>query len=87
MRISKGIAFLQKLNAVVFSRYPNALMMAEDTSSYPGVTAPVENGGLGFNYKWNLGFTWNTLDVYEEKSGRTQQSGRSIDEFAAKCLG
>ncbi|NOU73159.1 1,4-alpha-glucan branching protein GlgB [Paenibacillus sp. LMG 31458] len=63
----EGIAFLQKLNAVVFSRYPNALMMAEDTSSYPGVTAPVENGGLGFNYKWNLGFTWNTL-AYMKKN-------------------
>ncbi|NOU91571.1 1,4-alpha-glucan branching protein GlgB [Paenibacillus sp. LMG 31460] len=78
----EGIAFLQKLNAVVFSRYPNALMMAEDTSSYPGVTAPVENGGLGFNYKWNLGFTWNTLAYMkknqEERSSQEDQLTNSL---------
>ncbi|WP_261303764.1 1,4-alpha-glucan branching protein GlgB [Paenibacillus andongensis] len=78
----EGIAFLQKLNAVVFSRYPNALMMAEDTSSYPGVTAPVENGGLGFNYKWNLGFTWNTLAYMkknqDERSSQEDQLTNSL---------
>ncbi|NRF92185.1 1,4-alpha-glucan branching protein GlgB [Paenibacillus frigoriresistens] len=78
----EGISFLQKLNAVVFSRYPNALMMAEDTSSYPGVTAPVENGGLGFNYKWNLGFTWNTLAYMkknqEERSSQEDQLTNSL---------
>ncbi|MEC0268761.1 1,4-alpha-glucan branching protein GlgB [Paenibacillus anseongense] len=80
----EGIAFLQKLNAVIFARYPNALMMAEDSSSYPGVTKPVEQGGLGFNYKWNLSFTWNTLDYMkknqEQRSGLEPQLTRSLQQ-------
>ncbi|MDR6554302.1 1,4-alpha-glucan branching protein GlgB [Paenibacillus qinlingensis] len=70
----EGIAFLQKLNAVVFARYPNALMIAEDSSSFPGVTSPVANGGLGFNYKWDLGYTWRTLE-YEKKSEEERSAG------------
>lgn len=80
----EGIAFLQKLNAVVFARYPNALMMAEDSSSFPGVTKPVEQGGLGFNYKWNLSFTWNTLDYMkknqEQRSGLEPQLTKSLQQ-------
>lgn len=78
----EGIAFLQKLNAVIFARYPNALMMAEDSSSFPGVTKPVEQGGLGFNYKWDLSFTWNTLDYMkknqEQRSGLEPQLTKSL---------
>jgi 1,4-alpha-glucan branching enzyme len=74
----EGIAFLQKLNAVIFSRYPNALMIAEDSSSFPGVTSSVENGGLGFNYKWDLGYTWHTLD-YEKKT--EEERGPAEDEL------
>lgn len=78
----EGIAFLQKLNAVIFARYPNALMMAEDSSSFPGVTKPVKQGGLGFNYKWDLRFTWNTLDYMkknqEQRSGLEPQLTKSL---------
>ncbi|WP_186445569.1 1,4-alpha-glucan branching protein GlgB [Paenibacillus cremeus] len=52
----EAIEFLKKLNHTVFGYYPDALMMAEDSSAWPLVTAPVHSGGLGFNYKWNMGW-------------------------------
>ncbi len=52
----EAIDFLKKLNKAVFHYYPNALMMAEESTSYPLVSAPTYLGGLGFNFKWNMGW-------------------------------
>ncbi len=52
----EAIDFLQHLNAAVFREFPQALMIAEESSSWPLVTKPVDMGGLGFNYKWNMGW-------------------------------
>ncbi len=52
----EAIAFLKKLNTAVFSEFSDALMIAEEATSYPGITHPVADGGLGFNLKWNMGF-------------------------------
>lgn len=62
----EAIAFLQQLNRTIFEYYPHALMMAEESSAWPGVTASVHEGGLGFNYKWNMGWMNDTLAYIEE---------------------
>ena len=56
-----AVAFLKKLNAVVLTRYPGAITIAEESTSYPKITKPPYNGGLGFVYKWNMGFMHDTL--------------------------
>ena len=56
-----GETFLRELNETVAREFPKALMIAEESSSYPGVTAPAREGGLGFTYKWNMGWMNDSL--------------------------
>lgn len=56
-----AIRFLQNLNQGLKKRFPHALLIAEDSTAYPGVTAPVSQNGLGFDYKWDLGWMNDTL--------------------------
>ena len=58
----EAIAFLKKLNETIQQEAPDSLMIAEDSSTYPKVTGSVEEGGLGFSYKWNLGWMNDTLN-------------------------
>ncbi len=61
-----AIDFIKQLNQTIFALHHNVLMMAEDSSAYPLVTAPIHDGGLGFNYKWNMGWMHDTLNYLAE---------------------
>lgn len=52
----EATAFLRKLNTAIYSEFPDALMIAEESTSFAGITKPVSMGGIGFNMKWNMGW-------------------------------
>lgn len=52
----EAVEFFKHLNSVVYKKYPGALMVAEESTSWPGVSRPVNYGGLGFGLKWNMGW-------------------------------
>lgn len=60
-----AIAFIKRFNYHLHANYPGAMIIAEDSTSYPRVTEKVEYGGLGFDYKWDLGWMNDTLRYYK----------------------
>ncbi len=57
----EAIRFLQEVNATSYKRYPGIAMIAEESTSFPGVTAPTDHAGLGFGFKWNMGWMNDSL--------------------------
>lgn len=62
----EAIEFLQHLNDVVRSEVPGALVIAEESTAWPGVSRPVQEGGLGFSHKWNMGWMNDSLAYIQQ---------------------
>ena len=62
-----AVAFLQEVNATVYKRAPGAIMIAEESTSWPGVTQPTHLGGLGFGFKWNMGWMHDALGYIQHE--------------------
>lgn len=63
----EAIAFLQEANATAYRRTPGVMMIAEESTAWPGVTTPTSGGGLGFGLKWNMGWMNDTLRYLAEQ--------------------
>ena len=59
-----AVDFIREMNRGLKSMHPSAILAAEDSTSYPGVTKPAAEGGLGFDYKWDMGWMNDTLDYF-----------------------
>ena len=62
-----AIEFLRRTNTQVFARHPEATTVAEESTAWPMVSRPVDWGGLGFGYKWNMGWMHDTLDYISKE--------------------
>jgi 1,4-alpha-glucan branching enzyme len=58
----EAIALLQRMNTLAYGQHPGIMTVAEESTSFPKVSAPVDAGGLGFGFKWNMGWMNDTLD-------------------------
>ena len=63
-----SVEFLRKMNRGLKNLHPTAMLIAEDSTSYTGCTRPSDEGGLGFDYKWDLGWMNDTLDFFKKTS-------------------
>ena len=63
----ESVAFLQEMSLAIAEHAPGAVMIAEESTAWPGVTRPVHEGGLGFHYKWNMGWMHDTLHYSAEE--------------------
>ena len=62
----EAIAFLQHMNEAVYADMPGIMTLAEESTAFPGVSAPTDTGGLGFGFKWNMGWMNDTLSYMSE---------------------
>ncbi len=65
----EAIEFLKHTNAVVHERFPGVMMIAEESTSWPRVSRPTDQGGLGFGFKWNMGWMHDTLAYFATPAG------------------
>ncbi|MDA0710329.1 MAG: 1,4-alpha-glucan branching protein GlgB [bacterium] len=63
----EAIQFMKQVNEVIYGRFPGILMIAEESTAWPGVSKPVYLGGLGYGYKWNMGWMNDMLSYIEKE--------------------
>jgi len=63
----ESVRFLQKMNSLVYGTHPGVMTIAEESTSWPKVSQPVHEGGLGFGFKWNMGFMHDTLSYFSRE--------------------
>lgn len=63
----EAIAFLKRFNTTVYQRHPDVMTIAEESTSWPGVSRPLYDNGLGFGYKWNMGWMHDSLDFMKKE--------------------
>ncbi len=87
----EAISFLKRTNKAVHENFKGSLMIAEESTTFEGVTRPVEEGGLGFDLKWNLGWMHDTLDYLKEdpinrKYHHNSMTFPSVYQFTEKFM-
>ncbi|WQD12463.1 MAG: hypothetical protein U1U88_000405 [Lawsonella clevelandensis] len=70
----EAVQFLQEMNATVHKHFPGVVTVAEESTSWQGVTRDTASGGLGFSFKWNMGWMNDTLRYF----GATSYSATTI---------
>ncbi|RWK57825.1 1,4-alpha-glucan branching protein GlgB [Mesorhizobium sp.] len=63
----EAVSFLQRMNKEVYGQHPGVMTIAEESTSWPKVSQPVHEGGLGFGFKWNMGFMHDTLEYFSKE--------------------
>ncbi len=63
----EAISFLQRMNHETYGQHPGIMTIAEESTAFPGVSKPTSTGGLGFGFKWNMGFMHDTLQYFQRE--------------------
>ena len=82
----EAVAFLQEMNATAYKRVPGVITIAEESTSWPGVTRPTHLGGLGFGFKWNMGWMHDSLGYMQREPIHRQLPPRPDDVLAGLRL-
>ena len=83
----EAVAFLRELNEVLHAREPGVAVIAEESTAWPGVSRPTSMGGLGFTFKWNMGWMNDTLSYVEHEPVHRPLPPRRADLLARLRLG
>ncbi len=74
----EAIDFLRHMNTVVRERFPSAVTIAEESTAWPAVSGPADRGGLGFHFKWNMGWTHDVLDYFSRDPRHRKEHHRKL---------
>lgn len=74
----EAIRFLKDFNTIIHREFPAVITFAEESTSWPGVTRPVHHGGLGFDYKWNMGWMNDTLEFIKKTPEQRERDPNKI---------